>query len=317
MTVRKRSRWIQEGRDLLEVVLLPGLAAVLPWGLCFKLYQRMARWNWLYREQVDSAHQRAAAMGWGGKDTAHWRWVRRLTILVDHADHYLGLTRSDRWMQCHVTVQGAWPEDAQALLLTTFHWGNGYWGLRHARSAGLRPHALVASLETPTYLGRWVLTRYARARNANVARTLGASVFDTKKQLKNLVQAVRCREPLLAVVDAPVEMGQNAVTIRLLGCSARFAGGMVRLIEAHHLSTVVYWTGLNTRTGQRFLTILPAIKDHQGDALVASLYAPLQRLIQENAPAWHFWGEAPRIFTTVCAQPPTAPEPGPPVRSAA
>ncbi|GAB4397015.1 MAG: hypothetical protein OHK0048_03840 [Rhodoferax sp.] len=308
---------MQEARDLLELVLLPGLAAVLPWKLCFKLFQRMARWRWLYREQVEQAQQRAAAMGWGGTNTAHWCWVRRLTILVDHADHYLGLTRTDRWMPRNLTVQGAWPEDKQALLLATFHWGNGYWGLRHARCAGLCAHALVASLDTPEYAGRWVLTRYARSRNAHVARTLGAPVFDVKKDLKAMVQAVRRQEPLLAVVDTPAEPGQSTVTLSLLDLNARFAGGVIRLIEAHHLSTVVYWTGIDTQTGQRFLTILPVIEGIQKDTLVASLYAPLQRLIQENAPAWHFWAEAPRIFTTVCAPPPTAPEPEHPVRSAA
>ena len=28
----------REGRDVLELVLLPGLAAVLPWPVCFKLF---------------------------------------------------------------------------------------------------------------------------------------------------------------------------------------------------------------------------------------------------------------------------------------
>mgnify|MGYP001006485533 FL=1 len=33
-----------QARDLLELWLLPGLAALLPWRWCFALYRRQARW---------------------------------------------------------------------------------------------------------------------------------------------------------------------------------------------------------------------------------------------------------------------------------
>ena len=39
-----------ELRDLLELVLLPGLAAVLPWPLCFRLFRWLAcAARWLMR----------------------------------------------------------------------------------------------------------------------------------------------------------------------------------------------------------------------------------------------------------------------------
>ena len=44
-----------ELRDLLELVLLPGLAAVLPWPLCYRLFRRLARWDGLYREASHAA----------------------------------------------------------------------------------------------------------------------------------------------------------------------------------------------------------------------------------------------------------------------
>ena len=44
-----------EARDLVELVLLPGLAAVLPWPLCFRLFRRLSRWGWPYRAACEAA----------------------------------------------------------------------------------------------------------------------------------------------------------------------------------------------------------------------------------------------------------------------
>ena len=52
-----------ELRDVLELVLLPGLAALLPWDACFALFRRMAHWRWLYREQCEKALAEAKKRG--------------------------------------------------------------------------------------------------------------------------------------------------------------------------------------------------------------------------------------------------------------
>ena len=36
-----------EARDLIELVLAPGLASVLPWPWCFAIFKRLARVRWL------------------------------------------------------------------------------------------------------------------------------------------------------------------------------------------------------------------------------------------------------------------------------
>ena len=92
-----------ELRDFLEVVALPALAMVLPWSLCYRVLRRLARWSWLYRAETDRAFAQAKALGWVHGDESTWRQLKRLTSLVDHADHYLTRTRSDTWMQKHLT----------------------------------------------------------------------------------------------------------------------------------------------------------------------------------------------------------------------
>lgn len=285
-----------ELRDLLELVLLPGLAALLPWGLCFALFKRMARWPWLYREATESALREAKLRGWGGDDERHWLWERKLFTLVDHADHYLGLFRTDRWMQKHMDVRGAWPQAHGALLLATFHWGAGYWGLRHAAARGLRPHALVASLNALAYEGRTVLTHYARARNRNVQNTLKAALIDTKRGLRTLVKAVRNHEPLLAVLDVPADDNSAAFITRILGMEAAFAQGVLRLAVEHQLPTVVYITGLDVNTGRRLLVIEPSVDPKDVATFGGYAFGYVDKLILSDAPAWHFWHIAPRIF---------------------
>jgi len=293
MMRRLRTEW----RDLLEVVLLPGLAAVLPWTWCFAIFKRLARWRWLYREPCEEALRQARNRGWAGENEAHWLWVRRLVTLVDHADHYLGLGRSDAWMEKHMTVQGHWPAPGQAVLLVTLHWGAGYWGLRHAAAHGLQPHALVATLGSHAYSGRTVLSWYAHARNANVARTLRASTIDIAQHLKHVIRALRDKQALLGVMDVPADEAKASMTIDLLGMKARVPRGLLRLAVDQQVPVVLYITGLDTETGQRFLQIKPLGVSASVEILGEQVFEELERLIAKDAPAWHFWGIADRFFS--------------------
>lgn len=285
-----------ELRDAAELVLLPGLAAVLPWNVCFFIFKRLVRWRWLYQEPCETALRHARALGWAGPDEAHWLRVRKLVTLVDHADHYLGLSRGDAWMQRHLQVQGEWPAADRSHLLLTFHWGAGYWGLRHAAVHGLHPHALVASLTTHAYQGRWVLGKYARARNANVARVLKAETIDIAQQLKHVIRAIRSNESLLGVVDVPSDEAIASMPITLLGLEASVPRGLLRLAVDKQVPVVLYTTGLNTLTGKRTLQIQCLVQATRVEDLATTAFSELERLIAQDAPAWHFWGIAERFF---------------------
>lgn len=285
-----------EGSDLLQLILLPGLAAVLPWRWCFPIFQRLARVSWLYREPCETALTQARQLGWVGTNEAHWLWVRRLVTLVDHADHYLGLWRSDTWMQRHLKVHGHWPKSERGLLLLTFHWGAGYWGLRHAAAHGMRPHALVATLTSQAYQGRTILNWYARSRNANVARTLGAPTIDVARQLKQVIRALRDNHCLLGVVDVPADEAKASINIQLLGMQAQIPSGLLRLAIDQQVPVVVYLTGLDVTTGERFLQIVSLGVQRTIDELATVAFAELNKAIAQDAPSWHFWGIAERFF---------------------
>jgi len=291
-----RLRLRTELRDALELVLIPGLAAVLPWRFCFAIFKRLATMHWLYRAPCEAALRGARERGWAGSDEVRWLRVRRLVTLVDHADHYLGLWRGDAWMGQHLQVEGAWPAPDQAALLLTFHWGAGYWGLRHAAVNGLRPHALVASLESHAFEGRTVLSWYARSRTAHVARTLGSPTIDVAQNLKQVVRALHDGHSLLGVMDVPADQAKASMPVEMLGRQAWVPRGLLRLAVDQQAPAVVYITGLNTSTGQRFLRIKPLGVEATTEKLAVRVFKELEQLIVEDAPAWHFWGIAERFF---------------------
>ena len=287
-----------EARDLIELVLAPGLAAVLPWRWCFAFFKRLARVRWLYGAACAQALQQAQARGQVAEgDAARWLAVRRLVTLVDHADHYLAASRSNAWMRRHLAVQGQWPRADQAGIFCTFHWGAGMWALRHAGASNLQGHALVAAMEGTPFAGRTVLHWYVRARTRSVGHALGRVPLVVSGSLRPVIQALRRNEQVLAAVDVPSDQVSASVPICLRGMTARVPKGLLRLAVDYKVPVTVYVTGLNVQNGQRSLRIVQLGAWDVLDALVAAVFGHLESALCEDAAAWHFWGESHRFFS--------------------
>jgi phosphatidylinositol dimannoside acyltransferase len=291
MLIRLRT----ELRDLMELVLLPGLAAVLPWSLCFRIFTALSHWRLLYREPCEKALAQARKLGWAVRED-EWLATRRLVTMVDHADYYLVRTRSDAWLKSHFDVDGNWPSSADASLLCTFHWGAGMWSLRHAVSAGMKVHALVAPLDGAHFAGRRVMHWYAKARTALVAQTLGHSTLDVSTSLRPALRALRNNEQVLAVLDVPADQVSTSQTIRMLGLQARVPKALLRLAVEHEIPVTIFLVGLRVADGQRFLRLRQFEGYSEVDAMVRDVFSELEHAIIENPAAWHFWGEAERFF---------------------
>lgn len=284
-----------EFRDLVELVLLPGLAALMPWRLGFRLLRRVAAVARPYEQAVESALAQASSRGWVG-DALHWARVRRLVTLVDHADLYLARTRSDAWLAQHVDVQGEWLPPGQAGIIFTFHWGAGMWGLRHARASGLQAHALVAPLNGAHFAGRRVLFAYARARTAEVAKALGCPALDASASLRPALQALRRGEQIMAAVDVPSDQVSACQQVELLGMPTQVPRGLLRLAVDQRVPVTVYLTGLKPESGRRSLRIHQLGVHDNVDVLATQVFSFLDQAIREDPPLWHLWGEADRVF---------------------
>lgn len=285
-----------EVRDALELFLLPGLAAVLPWPLCFRLFTRLARWPWLYGGQCNEAIAQARRYGCTGADEAAWLAERRLVTLLDHADHYLFRTRSSEWLRRYVDVQGQWQSGGQAALLWTFHWGMGMWALRHARAQGLRAPMVLAAPRGPDFAGRTVFGWYVRARMRSVEIALGERVIFVPGGMAGVRNALAAAKQVIVVMDVP----QDQVTVTrltpLLGAPVSVPGVLAQMAVEQALPVTVFYMGLNLQTGQRMLHIAPLGVHCDAKALTDAAFAHLDHLLRTAPAAWHLWAQAPRFF---------------------
>ncbi len=293
-------RWRTELRDLLELWVLPGLAACLPWRWCVYLFRKLSCLPWLYRSEVERAVQNASIRGAVQGDVRNWAAERRFTTLVDHADYHLIRSHGLPWMREIFQVRGRWPEPGVPGLVCTFHWGCGAWALPHMRAAGLHVHALVAALDADCFHGRQVLHAYAKARTGMVAKQLGRPTLDVSESLRPVIDALRQGEQILAVLDVPADQVSAAQTVTLRGMQARVPTGMLRLAVKQHIPVTLFLAGLEEGRG-RFLEIRQLGTYSDLEALMNTLYTELDRMLYENSAAWHFWGEAERFFVSAAA----------------
>ncbi len=285
-----------EARDLIEFVLVPGLAAVLPWPLCFRVFRLLCRLDFLYREACAEALAQAQALGWVRGDPRQWLQRHRLVTLIDHADFYLALTRSNRWMAGHLQVSGAWPDPSLPGILCTFHWGAGMWALRHVAAHGLRVHLLIAPHARVSFPGRSVRYWYYRQRIRAIPRALGREPIEATGSPRPVLKALRSGEQVAAVVDVPADQVAASEPIELLGMPARVPRGLLRLACNDGIPVTVYGLGIRMSDGKRLLRIHQLGIRTPLEALLKEVFVHLEQAIEEEPAAWHFWSIAPRFF---------------------
>lgn len=285
-----------EARDLVELVLLPGLAAVLPWPWCFRLFKRAARWPWLYGAQCRAALAQARQHGCCGEDADAWVAERRLVTLLDHADHYLLRTRSTAWMHRYVDVQGQWEPGGRAALLWTFHWGMGMWALRHARTQGLHAPMVLAAPHGPDFVGRTVFGCYVRARMRSVELALGEPVIFVPGGMAGVREALAGGKQVIVVMDVPQDQVSVTRVTPLLGGPVSVPAVLPQLAVDQSLPVTVFYMGGDVHTGRRMLRIAPLGVHHDAKVLTDTAFAHLDHLLRTAPAAWHLWAQAPRFF---------------------
>ena len=285
----------REWQDLLELVLLPGTAALLPWWLGFRLLRALAHWPALYRDACAPALNAAREHGLVDEPKS-WLHEHRLVMLVDQADLYLSRSRSDRWLRRYVDVEGQWGVQGQPALLVTFHWAGGMWAHRHARASGLQPHMLLARQDSGGYVARWVLRRYAAARVRAVEKADGNSVIFVPGSLRALREALQKNEQIIVVIDVPPDQVKHTAPQQVLGRTVHMPIALAQLAAAEGVAVTVFTLGLDVRTGRRDLRLHPLGVWTDAHALSARIFEHFEQIVRERPACWHFWSVAQRFF---------------------
>lgn len=287
-------------KDLLELVLIPGLAAILPWRICFRVFRSISgRLQWLYREDCETALKQAHSRGIvPDNQQGLWLAQRRLTTLIDHADLYLAATRSNAWMRKHLQTTGDWPKAHAAGVLCMFHWGAGMWALRHAQANGMEANALVAPVKKAHYPGRPVAYWYARARTGMVTRVLKRQTLDVSMTLRPALRALSQNEQVLAAIDVPSDQVAASIPLKIAGMQALVPSALLRVAVERNIPITLYNTGFSYETGKRQLTIQTFAPFNSVESAASELFTHLDALIKQNSAAWHFWHISDRFFST-------------------
>lgn len=297
IVIRAYKRLKVEGRDLVEFVVIPGIAALLPWSLCFLFYKLIARdWTWLYREQCAEALRQAKRYGCVGSDEKQWMMEHRLVSLMDHADHYLYRTRSLKSMSSHMDVHGCWQGGGGAAFLWTFHWGMGMWALRHAREHGMQAPMVLAAPSGPDFVGRTVFGHYVRARMRSVELALREPIIFVPGGMSGVRAALAEMKQVVVVMDVPQDQVSVTRLAHLLGAPVSVPALLPQLAVDKGIPVTVFYMGIDMVTGRRQLHIHPLGIQSDAKTLTDTTFLHLDRLLKNNASAWHLWAQAPRFF---------------------
>lgn len=217
--------------------------------------------------------------------------------LVDHADLYLSLFRSDGWLRRHVTVTGDWPQGDVPFIAITFHWGAGMWAFRHMRAQGRKVSGLAKGVEKDAFAGSLLCYWYAKLRLFEVTRAGGNDLaLSGKNSLYDMRNKLRKGSCIVGLMDVPVGMSKNFMTASLLGETAYFPRGLLHLAVNSNVPVVFYSMGLDRQNGRRNLIISPPLQFNNEEELLEILASRLNELIDTDSPAWHQWGGIQNFF---------------------
>lgn len=275
-------------KSFVELFLLPGMAALLPWPWCFRLFRRVAASRRLYPE-VDWMLRCAREIGMA-QDEREWRSALRLTRIFSFADLYLSMFRSDRWMRKYVDVSGQWPEGA--FLAVTYHWGAGMWALRHLKAQGKRSSFLSIRFDRTMFGNSPVRYWYALLRTRETARAGGGveTIF-TGGSAGRIASAHKDNICVTALLDVPPKPDQASVPVLLFGRPARLRRGLARVAIDEKIPVVMFSMHLDRETGRLKLRIdgpLPAANETE---LMQHMAADFCSALDRDPESWHGWGE--------------------------
>ena len=284
-------RWMREVRILWEFWLLPLLIAVLP----YRVGLMLARWLAAHLPLYDATAQRAwavCATVCPGNERV-WKSEFRLTQLLDHADLFWSLTRTDAWILARLALPRLDPWPAGGMLAIGFHFGQGLWLLRWLRAAG-RPARFLSVRFARSDFETWLHYAYARLRIFAVASAEGAPPIYTGGSRREIGETLAAGGCVFGLVDvALADASRQPANGHLFGHPIAFPEGLldsagtvgspVLIVTACHDRTAL------RRVDARFFASARALT-------MSTISAELQQRLDAAPAAWHVWNVWPRFL---------------------
>lgn len=285
----------RELRLITGFVLLPGLAAVLPWRFCFPLFRRIARRPSLYREEAESALAQARQWVSVG-DERDWLWRYRLGRLVDHADFWRSKLLSAKRQLAAVDAAQSWPPLDGAAVGVFFHWCPGLLAVLSLRQAGRRSAVLAGKFSPRSMGGSRLAYLYGRSRIGELERVSGRPLIYAPGTVKRALADLAEGHWVIGTPDVPPTETSLGVPVRLFERPAWFAEGLLLIARRAQVPIVIFTLALDLDTGRRELRVSGPF-DPQDPQLLQRIVDYWQALLQEKSWAFTLWPAMPAWFT--------------------
>jgi hypothetical protein len=272
------SRPAHELACLWEFWLLPLVVALLPYraGIAF------ARWCAsrlpLYDERARAglAHYRTARPRGDARD---WLTEFRFTQLIDHADLFWALTRSERFLLSRLDVP---PRPGTApLMVISMHFGQGLFLLPWLRSGGT-PARFVSVRFDATAFESHLRYLYARLRMRVVEKLAGAPAIYTGGARGEIAATFAQGGAVYGLIDVPTPAA-NPANATLFGAPIFWPSGLVDAARAAGVEMLLL-TAHCGADGRRHVGA-----ERTASALVADIASKFGARIDAAPGAWHVW----------------------------
>ena len=284
--------WRKRARELVELFVLPGLMALLPWRFSRSCLRRMAKLQSLYRDEVQPAEEFAHRAG-VATDRAAFGHRLRWRLLIEHMDAFLVPLRSSRYVRRWVRVSGDPLPASGPLFFIGTHYGCGYWFLPYVREAGLSP-SIVAPQLAPLLVNASLLQNvYARLRHYMLTRVTGRALLYRGNAAAGLREVLRAGEVGFGLCDMPSDRS-DAFSVTLAGRSTRISTGMFALASAENVPVYLFMADTDLETGYRTMHFERAIGSPKEQ--LDQLMALLDRQLQRDPSGWRFWSIGSSFF---------------------
>ena len=290
----------RELRALLELFVIPGVTALAPWPIGFRWLRFCSRFSWLYRVEWSMALTQAREYVDIG-DEALWARQFRLGRLVDHADLYLSMTRSDRWMERYVDGWSHWPGTRHGVVVLLYHWCPGFWVLRAMRHQGATVSALIAPLTRRSmgeaHLAYW----YGRLRMREIVRVNGQSLIYPEGAIRRLIKMLKSNSPegqkswVCGMPDVPPSAADPGQAVSMFGRQGFFSTGLVSVARLAGVPVVSAHMGLELQSGRRDLAVLGPFEPTDPTLLQQVVHAWEAR-IRDRPWGYFLWAALPALF---------------------
>ncbi|HVF64210.1 MAG TPA: hypothetical protein VNE58_09470 [Casimicrobiaceae bacterium] len=285
----QRSRLARELRDLRDLWLAPFAVALLPYRLGLKLAHWLARSVPLYEEAARSGLEQWRLVR-SDVDERPWLADYRFAQLVDHADLYWALTRSDAFLLRRLqTLPLDVPRD-RPLLVLSYHFGQGLWLIRWLRARGIAAR-FVSVPSSPEWADSWLMFFYGRLRMRVVERLAGIAPIFLGGARSHIGEVLREGGAIYGLIDVPMRTaGSQSSNCTLFSRSVALPSGLIDSAKAANAAVLVITSRMGT-DGDRILEA--QLSGNPAELTMQRVAEELEARVERAPAAWHLWHRLP------------------------